>query len=150
MIGRTVFYDGFQIRRDAWRCMGRLAVYGTPSEGVGCLAVCVGCLARVWDAWRGDERHIRRGGIVLLFNRGKFYGFSIFCIFFLEFSEKNRKFAIRYQLSQYFAMGKYINPFTDWGFKRLFGQEFSKDLLISFLNDLLVDEMHIRDVTFKV
>ena len=128
---------------------GRLAVYGTPSEGVGCLAVCVGCLARVWDAWRGDERHIRRGGIVLLFNRGKFYGFSNFCIFFLEFSEKNRKFAIRYQLSQYFAMGKYINPFTDWGFKRLFGQEFSKDLLISFLNDLLVDEMHIRDVTFK-
>ena len=46
-------------------------------------------------------------------------------------------------------MGKYINPFTDWGFKRLFGQEFSKDLLISFLNDLLVDEMYIRDVTFK-
>ena len=85
----------------------------------------------------------------MLFNRGKFYGFSNFCIFFLEFSEKNRKFAIRYQLSQYFAMGKYINPFTDWGFKRLFGQEFSKDLLISFLNDLLVDEMHIRDVTFK-
>ena len=33
-------------------------------------------------------------------------------------------------------MAKYINPFTDWGFKRLFGQEFSKDLLISFLNDL--------------
>ena len=32
---------------------GRLAVYGTPSEGVGCLAVCVGCLARVWDVWRG-------------------------------------------------------------------------------------------------
>ncbi len=27
-------------------------------------------------------------------------------------------------------MAKYINPFTDWGFKRLFGQEFSKDLLI--------------------
>ena len=38
---------------------GRLAVYGTPSEGVGRLAVCVGCLARVWDVWRGDERHIR-------------------------------------------------------------------------------------------
>ncbi len=55
----NLFYDGFQIRRDAWRCMGRLAVYGTPSEGVGCLAVCVGCLARVWDVWRGDERHIR-------------------------------------------------------------------------------------------
>ena len=37
-------------------------------------------------------------------------------------------------------MGKYINPFTDWGFKRLFGQELSKDLLISFLNDLLEDD----------
>ena len=32
---------------------GRLAVYGTPSEGVGCLAVCVGRIARVWDVWRG-------------------------------------------------------------------------------------------------
>ena len=85
---------------------------GRLARGAGALAVCVGRLARVWDAWWGDERHIRRGGIVLLFNRGKFYGFSIFCIFFLEFSEKNRKFAIRYQLSQYFAMGKYINPFT--------------------------------------
>ncbi len=29
-------------------------------------------------------------------------------------------------------MGRYINPFTDWGFKRLFGQEFGKDLLINF------------------
>ena len=46
-------------------------------------------------------------------------------------------------------MGKYINPFTDWGFKRLFGQEFSKDLLISFLNDLFEGEFQIKDVTFK-
>lgn len=46
-------------------------------------------------------------------------------------------------------MGKYINPFTDWGFKRLFGQDFSKDLLISFLNDLFEDELHVKDVTFK-
>ena len=29
-------------------------------------------------------------------------------------------------------MGRYINTFTDWGFKRLFGQEFSKDLLIFY------------------
>lgn len=43
-------------------------------------------------------------------------------------------------------MGKYINPFTDWGFKRLFGQEFSKDLLISFLNDLLVGELQVKYV----
>ena len=45
LIGRTFFYDGFQIRRDAWRGMGRLAGCGTASgvcwthsEGVGCLA----------------------------------------------------------------------------------------------------------------
>ena len=46
-------------------------------------------------------------------------------------------------------MSRYINPFTDWGFKRLFGQEFSKDLLISFLNDLFEGEFHIQNVTFK-
>ena len=46
-------------------------------------------------------------------------------------------------------MGRYINPFTDWGFKRLFGQEFSKDLLINYLNDLFEGEFQIKDVTFK-
>ena len=46
-------------------------------------------------------------------------------------------------------MGRYINPFTDWGFKRLFGQEFGKDLLINFLNDLFEGEFQIKDVTFK-
>lgn len=34
-------------------------------------------------------------------------------------------------------MGKFINPFTDYEFKKIFGQELSKDLLIDFLNDLL-------------
>ena len=29
-------------------------------------------------------------------------------------------------------IGKYINPFTDFGFKKLFGTEFNKDLLIDF------------------
>lgn len=32
---------------------------------------------------------------------------------------------------------KYINPFTDFGFKRIFGQEYNKDLLIDFLNSIL-------------
>ena len=32
---------------------------------------------------------------------------------------------------------KYINPYTDFGFKRLFGTEVNKALLISFLNALL-------------
>ena len=44
---------------------------------------------------------------------------------------------------------RYISLLTDFGFKRIFGTAMNKDLLISFLNDLLVDEMHIRDVTFK-
>ncbi|MCT4666001.1 MAG: Rpn family recombination-promoting nuclease/putative transposase [Flavobacteriales bacterium] len=34
---------------------------------------------------------------------------------------------------------KYINPFTDYGFKRLFGEEPNKDLLLDFLNELLRD-----------
>lgn len=32
---------------------------------------------------------------------------------------------------------KYISPFTDFGFKKIFGTEVNKDLLIDFLNELL-------------
>ena len=46
-------------------------------------------------------------------------------------------------------MPKFINPFSDWGFKKIFGQEINKDLLINFLNDLLEGERHIADLTFK-
>ncbi len=35
---------------------------------------------------------------------------------------------------------KYINPFTDYGFKKLFREEPNKDLLIDFLNELLKTE----------
>jgi predicted transposase/invertase (TIGR01784 family) len=35
---------------------------------------------------------------------------------------------------------KYINPFTDFGFKKLFGTELNKDLLMDFLNELLASE----------
>lgn len=35
---------------------------------------------------------------------------------------------------------KYINPFTDFGFKKLFGTEFNKPLLIDFLNELVSSE----------
>ena len=45
-------------------------------------------------------------------------------------------------------MAKFINPFTDVGFKMIFGQEINKDLLIDFLNDLLVGEKHIADIHF--
>ena len=44
--------------------------------------------------------------------------------------------------------GKILNPFTDVGFKRIFGQAIHKELLIDFLNDLLVGEKRITDITF--
>lgn len=44
---------------------------------------------------------------------------------------------------------KYINPFTDFGFKRLFGEEANKDILIDFLNELLREEEEdIVDITY--
>ena len=45
-------------------------------------------------------------------------------------------------------MSKFINPFTDYGFKLIFGREVSKNLLIEFLNDLLEGERVITDLTF--
>ena len=44
---------------------------------------------------------------------------------------------------------RYINPFTDFGFKKLFGTEFNKDLLIDFLNQILEDKDQIADLTFE-
>lgn len=44
---------------------------------------------------------------------------------------------------------RYINPFTDFGFKRLFGEEPNKDLLLDFLNELLKDEQgRITDLLY--
>ena len=44
---------------------------------------------------------------------------------------------------------KYINPFTDYGFKKLFGEEPNKDLLLDFLNELLREEQgEIKDLTY--
>ncbi len=43
---------------------------------------------------------------------------------------------------------KYVNPFTDFGFKKIFGEEASKPLLIDFLGNLL-PEANIVDLTFK-
>ena len=45
-------------------------------------------------------------------------------------------------------MGRFINPFTDFGFKFLFGREVEKELLIDFLNDLLIGEHVITDIQF--
>ena len=45
---------------------------------------------------------------------------------------------------------RYINPYTDFGFKRIFGEEMNKDLLLDFLNSLLEDEKgKITKLTYK-
>ena len=46
-------------------------------------------------------------------------------------------------------ISKYFNPYTDFGFKKLFGEEASKDLLIDFLNQLLPEQHQIAELTFK-
>ena len=43
---------------------------------------------------------------------------------------------------------RYINPYTDFGFKKLFGTEMNKDLLISFLNALFMGHQNIKDVKY--
>lgn len=44
---------------------------------------------------------------------------------------------------------KYINLFTDFGFKKLFGTEMNKDLLIDFLNQLLDEKAgKIKELSF--
>lgn len=43
---------------------------------------------------------------------------------------------------------RYINPYTDFGFKKLFGTEMNKDLLISFLNALFNGQEVITDITY--
>ncbi len=43
---------------------------------------------------------------------------------------------------------KYVNPFTDFGFKKIFGEEPNKDLLIDFLNQVLPPRHQIKDLTY--
>ena len=42
---------------------------------------------------------------------------------------------------------RYIDPLTDWGFKRLFGSEVNKEILLGFLQDLF-PEKDIRDIRY--
>jgi len=44
---------------------------------------------------------------------------------------------------------KYVNPYTDFGFKKIFGEEASKPLLIDFLNAVLPEQNKIIDLSFK-
>ena len=49
----------------------------------------------------------------------------------------------------YYLQDKYISLLTDFGFKRVFGTEPNKAILIDFLNTLLPDYHRIQDLTFK-
>ena len=44
---------------------------------------------------------------------------------------------------------RYINPLTDFGFKRIFGTEINKALLIDFLNVILPPQHHVKDLTYR-
>ena len=43
---------------------------------------------------------------------------------------------------------RYVNFYTDFAFKKLFGTEINKDLLISFLNALLQGREEIKDISY--
>ena len=44
---------------------------------------------------------------------------------------------------------RYIIPFTGFGFKRLFGTEPNKNLLIDFLNVILPPQHRVKDLTYR-
>ena len=41
-----------------------------------------------------------------------------------------------------------MSPFTDFGFKKLFGEEANKDILIDFLNQLLLGKAFIQNLSY--
>ena len=45
--------------------------------------------------------------------------------------------------------GRYIDPLVDFAFKKIFGSEPNKDLLIAFLNEVFRGRKHIVDLTFN-
>lgn len=45
-------------------------------------------------------------------------------------------------------IGKYVSAYADFGFKRLFGTELNKELLISFLNSFLNLKDKIVDLSY--
>ncbi|MCL2120517.1 MAG: Rpn family recombination-promoting nuclease/putative transposase [Planctomycetaceae bacterium] len=46
-------------------------------------------------------------------------------------------------------MSKYLDPYTDFGFKKIFGEEANKDLLIDFLNSFLPEKHQIETLAFR-
>ncbi|MDR1270050.1 MAG: Rpn family recombination-promoting nuclease/putative transposase [Planctomycetaceae bacterium] len=46
-------------------------------------------------------------------------------------------------------MNIFFDPYSDYGFKKLFGEEGSKDILIDFLNTMLPERHQITELTFS-
>ncbi|MBX2925085.1 MAG: PD-(D/E)XK nuclease family transposase [Chitinophagaceae bacterium] len=46
-------------------------------------------------------------------------------------------------------IGRFIDPLTDFGFKRIFGSALNKDLLIAFLNELFKGRKVIKDIIYN-
>ena len=63
-------------------------------------------------------------------------------------SQKEYLFICKNNFEHLLMIEKYINPHTDFGFKRLFGSEFNKELLKSFLNAIFRGEQDVKDVTY--
>ena len=47
-----------------------------------------------------------------------------------------------------YQRARYVNPYTDFGFKKLFGTEMNKELLISFINSLFNGKEVVKDLTY--
>jgi predicted transposase/invertase (TIGR01784 family) len=47
------------------------------------------------------------------------------------------------------VIGKYIDPLVDFAFKKIFGSEPNKDLLIAFLNEVFSGRKHIVDLVYN-
>ncbi|MDB4922101.1 Rpn family recombination-promoting nuclease/putative transposase [Mucilaginibacter sp.] len=47
------------------------------------------------------------------------------------------------------AIGRYIDPLVDFAFKKIFGSEPNKDLLIAFLNEVFRGRKHIVDLVYN-
>jgi len=46
-------------------------------------------------------------------------------------------------------MSRFIDPTSDFGFKKIFGEEANKDIIMSFINDVLELEAPLRDLDFS-
>ena len=67
----------------------------------------------------------------------------------LQLSTKSPIFVTKNITAMIHTGERYINPLTDFGFKRIFGTPFNKDLLMSFLNALFNGDPVVSDITYK-